>query len=175
MKFQIERVKLLAELAIAILSLGSAGLLQVAALHQSVGASPVGNRSALVSSLVAQQDDEIQAFSTSKYDYWDAKVLANFWGTDTWEAKGRIGRKILWGEENIAYLEQFLVDARIEALMNVDPFDYYVEGYTYDDAELLRDFWGDASTFDTKVRIGQNLIVGNDQIVETALTLARNQ
>ena len=171
MKFQIERLKLLAGLAIAILSLGSAGLLQISGLHQSVGASPAGDGS----SLIAQQDDEIQAYASSKYDYWDAKVLADFWGTDTWEAKGRIGRKILWGEENVAYLEQFLVDARISALMNADPFDYYAEGYTYDDAELLRDFWGEASTLDTKVRIGQNLMMGNDEIVETALNLASNQ
>ena len=171
MRFRIELVKLLAGLAIAVLSMISAGCLQAIAQAPPDGETTVGVPAVAEAPLIAQQDEEIQAFADSQYDYWDAKVLASFWGTDTWDAKARIGRKILWGVENVAYLEQMLLDARIEALNTADPIDYFFEGYTYDDAEQLRDFWGEISTWDTKLRIGRNLIMGNDDVVETALRL----
>ncbi|MGF1933162.1 MAG: hypothetical protein RM347_002010 [Nostoc sp. ChiQUE02] len=119
---------------------------------------------------------ELQAFFRSQYDYWDARILANYWGQSVEDAKARIGRKILWGRKDVAILEQFLLDARVKALQSVGttPNSLYNQSkYKYDDAALLAKFWGDPSPWDAKLRIERNLILGNDEIIEEALQYAR--
>ncbi|NJM72337.1 MAG: hypothetical protein HC862_20400 [Scytonema sp. RU_4_4] len=129
----------------------------------------------------ASLDKELQAFFNSKYDYWDARVLADYWGQSVQDAKARMGRKILWGRTDIAILEQFLVDARVKALQSVkraqnpSSYKFFREStYTYDDANALAKFWGDRSVMDAKLRIERNLILGNDEMIEQALRYARN-
>jgi hypothetical protein len=128
----------------------------------------------------SQKRREIKAFFSSSYDYWDARVLADFWGQSVYDSKARIGRKILWGKKDVAILEQFLVDARIKHLQAIVPastpasYTYYQEsGYTYADAEVLAKFWGDASPMDTKLRIERNLTLGNSAMIQKALSMAR--
>ena len=125
---------------------------------------------------------ELNAFFRSGYDYWDARILADYWGQSLDEAKARIGRKIMWGGSDVAILEQFLVDARVQALVSVssslnrnrNPHKFYTESkYDYDDAVDLAKFWGDRTPFDAKLRIERNLILGNDEIIEEALRFAR--
>ncbi|ARV59075.1 hypothetical protein BZZ01_10890 [Nostocales cyanobacterium HT-58-2] len=130
----------------------------------------------------ASVDKELQAFFNSKYDYWDAHILADYWGQSVQDAKARMGRKILSGPTNIAILEQFLVDARVNALQSVrrapNPSSYKFfreSNYSYDDASALAKFWGDRSPMDAKLRIERNLILGNDEMIEQALRYARNQ
>lgn len=116
---------------------------------------------------------ELDAFFDSEYTYWDAAVLASYWGQDLDETKARIGRKVMWGPADVAILEQFLLDARLESLQSVDELEFYREtSYGYDDAVVLADFWGDATPFDAKLRIERNLILGNADDVEAALQLA---
>ena len=124
---------------------------------------------------------EVNAFSRSNYDYWDARVLADYWGQSVYEAKARMGRKILWGPENVAILEQFLVDARTQALRRAQSASspnayklYRESSYNYQDAEALARFWGDRTPTDAKLRIERNLILGNDEIIEEALRFARS-
>ncbi|MBV6622223.1 MAG: hypothetical protein KI793_04580 [Rivularia sp. (in: Bacteria)] len=117
---------------------------------------------------------ELKAFFGSKYDYWDARVLANYWGQSVEEAKARIGRKIIWGKSDVAILEQFLVDARIQALQKMQspnpPLQLYSDSkYEYDDAQKLAAVWGDNSPWDAKIRIEKNLILGQPEIIEQAL------
>jgi hypothetical protein len=122
------------------------------------------------------KNKELQAFFNSKYDYWDARVLADFWGQSIDEAKARIGRKVLWGPTNVAILEQFLVDARVNALRsaNRNSSRFFVESeYTYDDAKALARFWGERSPADAKLRIERNLILGNNEMIDQALQYAR--
>ncbi|HIK03220.1 MAG TPA: hypothetical protein IGS40_00655 [Trichormus sp. M33_DOE_039] len=130
------------------------------------------------------KDNELRAFLTSKYDYWDARVLASFWGVTVDNAKARMVRKIIWGGENIAILEQFLVDARLQALRAVkparagdsSPYKFYQDStYNYNDAEALARFWGERSPTDAKVRIERNLILGNDEVIDQALRYARSR
>ncbi len=119
---------------------------------------------------------ELQSFFRSQYDYWDARVLANYWGQSVEDTKARIGRKILWGKKDVAILEQFLLDARVKALQSVEitPNSLYSESkYKYDDATLLAKFWGEPSPWDAKLRIERNLILGNDEIIESAMQYAR--
>ncbi len=124
----------------------------------------------------SQQNRELNAYANSKYDYWDARVLASYWQQSVLESKARIGRKVIWGEANIAILEQYLVDARIAALTGTtrEAIDFFSESqYTYDDAEKLAKFWGDPSPYDAKLRIGRNLILGQEEIVARAMREAR--
>jgi hypothetical protein len=129
------------------------------------------------------QDKEWKAYQTSKYNYWDARVLADYWGQSEDEAKARIGRKILWGPADVAILEQFLVDARVKALESAqpapNPSSYKLfresEFREYEDVEALAKFWGDPSPMDAKLRIERNLILGNDELLKKALQFARSQ
>jgi hypothetical protein len=127
--------------------------------------------------LVAQLQEELDAFFSSKYTYCDAQRLSEYWGQSVVDAKVRIGQKILWGDRGVAYLEQYLVDAQAQALFqdirNLCLFSE--QGYTYDDAVALSKFWGDPSPWDAKIRIERNLILGNDEIVQEALRLATIQ
>jgi hypothetical protein len=129
------------------------------------------------------KDKELQAYQNSKYNYWDARVLADYWGQSEGEAKARIGRKILWGKKDVAILEQFLVDARVKALESAkpasNPSSYKLfresEFREYEDVEALAKFWGDPSPMDAKLRIERNLILGNDELLKKALQFARSQ
>lgn len=58
---------------------------------------------------------EQAAFFSSDYTYDDAVALASFWGEPLDETKATIGRKILWGSENVAILNRNLEEARQEA------------------------------------------------------------
>ncbi|MEA5596510.1 hypothetical protein [Rivularia sp. UHCC 0363] len=120
------------------------------------------------------QDKELKAFFSSKYDYWDARVLADYWGQSVSEAKARMGRKIIWGKSDVAILEQFLVDARIQGLQKVQGSNpalqlYSDSKYNYNDAEKLATLWGESSPYDAKIRIEKNLILGQQQVIEQAL------
>ncbi|BAY83597.1 hypothetical protein NIES267_30860 [Calothrix parasitica NIES-267] len=117
---------------------------------------------------------ELNAFSNSKYDYWDARVLGDYWGQSAYEAKARIGRKILWGKSDVAVLEQFLVDARVNALQKLNNssnnLPLYIDSkYRYNDAQKLAKLWGEKSPWDAKIRIEKNLILGQQEVIEQAL------
>ncbi|MGB7413761.1 MAG: hypothetical protein WA902_06105 [Thermosynechococcaceae cyanobacterium] len=121
----------------------------------------------------SQKQREWDAFFSSQYSYWDARILSKFWSQDLGEAKARIGRKLLWGPSDQAILDQYLVDARIQALSSVEPLALYAESsYDYDDAKALATFWGDSTPYDAKLRIERNLILGNEQVVKDALQFA---
>ncbi len=119
------------------------------------------------------QEAELDAFFRSKYNYCDAQLLSDFWGQSLVESKARIGRKVLWGDGGIPYLEQFLVDARIQAIkQDGRPCTYGDAGYTYDDAVALARFWGDPSPWEAKQRIESNLVLGKKDVVDSALRKA---
>lgn len=146
----------------------------------------IPNQVSSKSSLSLQQSDfitasakqvqarELNAFSRSKYDYWDARVLSDYWGQSVFESKARIGRKILWGKSDVAILEQFLVDARIKALSKVQGANpnltFLSESrYKYNDAQKLASVWGERSPWNAKIRIEKNLILGQQEVIEKAL------
>lgn len=53
----------------------------------------------------------------------------------------------------------------------MDQLEHFSEGgYSYEDAEALAKFWGDASPYESKLRTEQNIIMGQDYLVEEALT-----
>ncbi|MCJ8278635.1 MAG: hypothetical protein MJK14_01465 [Rivularia sp. ALOHA_DT_140] len=120
------------------------------------------------------QNRELNAFSNSKYNYWDARVLGDYWGKSAFEAKAIIGRKILWGKSDVAILEQFLVDARLKALQKFQGSNpslalYEDSKYQYNDAQKLAQMWGEKSPWDAKIRIEKNLILGQQEVIDQAL------
>ena len=176
-------------LCLEILGLGIIGAIafnvqpSVAQTHFNANDVEIRENNTLKPFLLAQNSQnrrEIDAFFSSSYDYWDARVLADFWGQSVYDSKARIGRKILWGKKDVAILQQFLVDARIKHLESIASasspasYTYYGEsGYTYDDAKVLAKFWGDASPMDGKLRIERNLTLGNSAMIQEALSMAR--
>jgi len=117
-----------------------------------------------------RQRSEIEAFADSVYNYCDAVILGDFWGQSVAESKARIGRKVMWGDDGVPYLEQYLVDARIEALKeSTPPCAYSDVGYSYDDAAALAEFWGEPSAWEAKERIVHNLMLGNQDEIDWAL------
>jgi hypothetical protein len=139
--------------------------------------SAIADNSAEV--LLAQSlQEELDAFFDSgKYTYCDAKILGNYWGRSEVDAKVLIGQKILSGERGIAYLEQYHVDAQIQALSQPEPSVcfFYEKGYTYDDAVALAEFWFEASPWEAKIRAEKNFILGKDEVVKNALRLAKRE
>ncbi|MEO1069112.1 MAG: hypothetical protein AAFW95_08310 [Cyanobacteria bacterium J06638_6] len=142
-------------------------------------ASPVlgspNSEAMVVKNLKDQAQRELDAFFSSEYTYWDAAVLADYWGDNLEETKARMGRKVLWGPADVAILEQFLLDARLDAIETADQLEFYGDSsYDYDDAVVLAEFWGEATPYDAKLRIEQNLIMGNADEITTALQLAQS-
>lgn len=124
----------------------------------------------------ASESQAYQAFFDSRFNYWDAAVLSKFWTDSISDTKVRMGRKILWGGASKAYLEQQMMDARIKALAEADRLHFFFDaGYDYDDAKTLAEFWGDSSPWEGKLRVERNIIMGNEQVVRSALTQARRR
>jgi hypothetical protein len=123
---------------------------------------------------VAQRDNELNTFFSSGYDYWDAAVLSEFWGMSMIESKAYIGRKLAWGGQSKALLQQHMLDARMKALGRVDELKLFFDaGFGYDDAAKLAEFWGDSSPWETKLRVERNLIMGDYEVVTNALRMAK--
>lgn len=125
--------------------------------------------------VVAQSDQkELDAFYDSGYSYWDAMVLADFWGQDVTEAKSRVGAKLLGPVESKLFLQLTLTDARSKALGNAEELRIFgASGYSYDDAEKLARFWGKDNAFEGKLMIERNLILGNQDLVSQVLEMSR--
>ena len=120
------------------------------------------------------QEQEYDAFLNSGYSYWDAKVLANFWGQELGESKQRIGRKMGWGAESKAALGLTLVDARVKALGSIEQLQLYFDSdFGYNDAEAIANYWGDPSAYHGKLRIERNLILGHEYDLRSLISASR--
>jgi hypothetical protein len=115
---------------------------------------------------------ELNAFDQSKYTYWDAKVLADFWKQGVGETKATIGRKILWGGASVSELENNLRTARNQALGSVNQLRLYSEAFTPQDAADLARFWGEPSPIEAKMRVERKLILGDEKFVQDSLRQA---
>jgi hypothetical protein len=116
------------------------------------------------------EQQQWEAYTNSKYTYFDAELLAEYWGKPTtWDAKLKIGRLIKAGDE--AAVARALRGARVEQQQLEAA--YGNSKYTYSDAELLAEYWGKPTPWDAKLKIGRLLMSGNDAAVAQALRGAR--
>ena len=84
--------------------------------------------------------DPMQKWANSGYGYCDAKILGALWGTDTYEAKKTVGRKLGWG--NAGYVQTELQRARKAAQRRPGvACTYHEAGFSFADAEALGRMW----------------------------------
>ncbi|MCB1178945.1 MAG: hypothetical protein KDK36_15275 [Leptospiraceae bacterium] len=117
------------------------------------------------------QESQINAFSSSKYNYDDAEQLSYFWGLSSpWDAKLKIGSLILSKNETVierALTEKKDHDRQFETYSN--------SKFSYDDAVLLAEFWGLSDPWDAKLKIGKNIINGNEEDIKKQLKEASSR
>lgn len=127
-----------------------------------------------LSALVVPQNP-VQAFYDSEnYTYCDAKLLSAYWGSTPWDAKVRAGNKAIGNEYPV--IEDYLRSARdyaIEHNVRCTWDDGNNPDYSYDDASKLAEYWGKATPWDAKLKIGRMLQDGDNKLVIDALSRAR--
>jgi hypothetical protein len=109
------------------------------------------------------QAREYDAFFSSRYNYCDARILGEFYGSDADGGKVIIGRKILNGiGTNVPVV---LREAR-----NVGyACSWEDTGYSYNDAITLASVWGLPEPYDAKLKAADLFTRGNSQQVRNAL------
>ena len=120
--------------------------------------------------LLKQQDE---AFWNGKYTIDDAELLAEYWGVpELWDAKLKIGTLLLSGDD--AAIQKALQQAANQA--NPEQQDeqqqseaFWNSKYTYNDAQLLAEWWGMSAPWDAKLKIGSLLMSGDDAAIQKAL------
>jgi len=131
---------------------------------------PFSSNSLLLTSSQVAMD----AFWNGKYTYCDAKILAAYWEQSIFETKARAGTKLLAGENGI--LESYLTKARIRAQDIGQPkCTYNEEGYTYQDAVILAEYWGKATPWDAKLKMNHLLMQGSNAAIQNVLQPAKQQ
>jgi hypothetical protein len=113
------------------------------------------------------EQQQWNAYAASKYTYYDAEILAKYWGKSTiLDAKYKIGSLLV--SRNNAAIQQSLQQAR------QPQWNAYVESkYTYNDVALLAKYWGKATILEAKYKIGSLLINKNNMAIQRALQQAR--
>jgi len=117
-------------------------------------------------------------YETPVYTFCDAKLLAHVWGVDTWGAKLEAGAKIANGLE--ANVQSLLADARgqleerhrsVGDVCTIDDADN--PPYSWEDLEILAQYWGEPTANDAKLKVEDALFRGFNVEVLTALNEAR--
>ena len=121
---------------------------------------------ALVGALPAQaSQQDVQSFFKKGYNFCDAKLLANYWGIGTYEAKEAGGEKIRNHNEPI--LRGIMQTARTQSRC-----DFGDTGVSYEDADALAGYWG-LQVNQSKNKIAKLYTRGNSRQVRQALKQAR--
>jgi len=141
--------------------------------NNQVGNSTLFNNAPLLLASNQTAMDAMNAFWEGQYTYCDAKLLAAYWGQSVYEAKARAGEKLLRDERSV--VEDFLSSARNQAPENGTTCSFNEDGYTYDDAALLAQYWGKATPWDAKLKINSLLMSGNNADIQNALQSAKQQ
>ncbi|MEM7010338.1 MAG: hypothetical protein AAF585_02540 [Verrucomicrobiota bacterium] len=120
--------------------------------------------------------DAIDKYFDMGYDYIDSLVLAAHWEEKSfYDAKVRLGAKILaFGPEDGEF---HIRDARSAALKKDDenlPFWIDAAGYTFDDAELLGDFWKSKDVWESKITMIRMMIGGHLDVIDASLKAAKS-
>ena len=115
-----------------------------------------------------QRQQQSEAFWNSKYTYDDAELLAEYWGKSTWDAKIKIARLLVSGDD--AAIQKDLQQAKAEQ----QQWNAYSNSkYTYDDAAVLAEYWGKSEAWDAKLKIGSLLVSGDEAAIQKALQQAK--
>lgn len=156
------------------LALAIAAALATSSSQATSLASAHPNAFPTTSLLLASSHVAMNAFWNKKYTYCDAKVLAAYWEQSIFEAKARAGEKLLNGENGI--LEGYLAKARTRAQDIDQPTcTYNDEGYTYNDAESLAEYWGKTTPWDAKLKMNRLIMQGSNAAIQKDLQQSKQQ
>lgn len=110
-------------------------------------------------------------YADKNYTYCDLKLLAKFWGEDTYKAKITAGTMMEQGQgQNIP---PKLATARTMGGVECTFADADNPDYTYDDAVALAKYWGMKQPGDAKTKVAEALFNGNNVHVIRSLRAAR--
>jgi hypothetical protein len=158
-------------LALAISAVLTTSSQATPAIANPMGHLTLSNNASL---LLASNQTALNAFWEGQYSYCDAKLLAAYWGQSVYEAKARAGEKLLLGARRV--VEDYLSRARTQAQeTGAATCTFYEEGYSYDDATLLAQYWGKPTPWDAKLKMNRLLMSGNNAAIQTALQSAKQQ
>lgn len=113
-------------------------------------------------------------YDNANYTYCDIKLLSAYWKQSRYDSKVRAGEKILRNEYDV--LESYLNSARTQAEaqnLKCTFADADNPAYTYQDAEVLANFWGKPTPYEAKLKVAAMLQDGDNKLVKRALTQAR--
>lgn len=110
-------------------------------------------------------------YRSGKYTYCDARLLANYWRTSTWQAKNFAGRKIESG--NRRTLEVVLRTARIRARQRGLRCQWNDAGNSYRDAVALARYWNYPTPWRAKLKMRNLLERGLNWQIRRSLASAR--
>jgi hypothetical protein len=115
----------------------------------------------------ADDDDMAVFLRQSKYTYCDAKIIASLWKQSVERSKAYIGAKL--ATKNAAAVDNVLASARANAKKNRGArCSFHEAGYSFDDAVALGKIWK-ISESDTKVRVEDKILAGNEALVRKLL------
>ena len=130
--------------------------------------------------------EKYNAYTSSNYDYWDAKLIGMYFQQTTHQSKLWIGNKFLFmpysGATNtinrtLDYARnQYFATTRFN---NLGTLRFYNDGFNYSDAVLLARFWNNGrrvtpyEIMQSKYRIDQTLARGNDEYISRSLEQAK--
>ncbi|MCB9760349.1 MAG: hypothetical protein H6739_10975 [Alphaproteobacteria bacterium] len=114
-----------------------------------------------------------EAFWQSALTYCDARLLAEWWGVDPWDAKVALGQKVTNGFSLDEIERDVMGPAREHARKRGEVCAIWEGDVSYEDADALACFWG-TTLEDAKVRIGQKLTNGDKDILDRVLSQARS-
>lgn len=144
--------------------------------RQAIGGTVALLAGAAIVPLPAFAKDAVDAFyETGEFTYCDLKMLAKFWGSDTYEAKLDAGNMLLSGEHKELKEKITIASRQWSASGNRCNFeDADNPSYSYDDAVKLAAYWGGGMTpFDAKLKVASNLETGDNLWVKSELQKAR--
>ncbi|MEO0445493.1 MAG: hypothetical protein AAF191_05385 [Verrucomicrobiota bacterium] len=143
---------------------------EVTAQSSSSGIHPLH---ALVAQLAGSEFTEAECldmYFDRGYDYSDALVLASYWDSEPYDAKVRLGEKMLSFGVGDGRLHMRIARALALAKPNDElPFTCYDAGYEYEDATALAEYWG-MEVWDTKVAMTRLLMAGNEEDLDASLS-----
>lgn len=109
-------------------------------------------------------------YANKNYTYCDLKLLAKFWGEDTYKAKISAGTMMEQGQGQ--HIPGKLAVARTMGVTCAWT-DADNPNYTYDDAVALAKYWGMKEPWDAKTKIGESIFNGANIHVIRSLRAAR--
>ena len=121
---------------------------------------------------VDPDQEPLAAFWASQFHYCDARILAEFWGTDAHNGKVSIGYKLLDGSpDQLAYLQGELARGRTMAQQRGATCQFVELNYTYDDAAMMAQLWR-TGVDEAKTRMSDLVGRGRDGEIRQQLAIA---